>query len=273
MSIAAVAFVGALVVGATGAFFSDTETSTGNTFTAGAIDLTVDSEQHYNGNICTKQGDSTYKWTGTAAYPVPGTSCDGSWEKTDLDTVAHKFFNFSDVKPVYMGKNTISLHVNNNDAYACAYVDITKNDDMSSTEPELKESGEAQEDSGNTMDGELAQNVEFFAWADDGDNVYESGEQPLFSNSVGPASDVMNGKVYTLANKQLGAITGGQTRYIGLAWCLGDLTVSDTTLSCNGGTVNNITQTDSMEGVIQFYVEQARNNDSFTCPSMPRPVI
>ena len=54
LSLAIIAVVGAVAVGVTGAFFSDTETSTGNTFTAGAIDLKVDSEQHYNGNVCVK---------------------------------------------------------------------------------------------------------------------------------------------------------------------------------------------------------------------------
>lgn len=53
MSIAAVAFVGALVVGATIAYFSDTETSSGNIFTAGNIDLKVDHlKQVYNGVDC-----------------------------------------------------------------------------------------------------------------------------------------------------------------------------------------------------------------------------
>jgi predicted ribosomally synthesized peptide with SipW-like signal peptide len=42
----------AIVGGVTYAFFSDTETSTGNTFEAGAIDLTVDDEGHYNGMDC-----------------------------------------------------------------------------------------------------------------------------------------------------------------------------------------------------------------------------
>ncbi len=43
----------AAVGGGTYAFFSDTETSTGNLFTAGALDLKVDSESHYNGLVCT----------------------------------------------------------------------------------------------------------------------------------------------------------------------------------------------------------------------------
>lgn len=41
-SLALIVGVAAIVVGATGAFFSDTETSSGNTFAAGTLDLTVD---------------------------------------------------------------------------------------------------------------------------------------------------------------------------------------------------------------------------------------
>lgn len=44
MSLAMIAAVGAIVVGATRAYFSDTETSTGNTFTAGTIDIAIDGE-------------------------------------------------------------------------------------------------------------------------------------------------------------------------------------------------------------------------------------
>jgi spore coat-associated protein N len=44
ISLAIIAVVGAIGFGATRAYFSDTETSTGNTFTAGTIDLAVDSE-------------------------------------------------------------------------------------------------------------------------------------------------------------------------------------------------------------------------------------
>lgn len=44
ISLAIIAVVGAVGFGATRAYFSDTETSTGNTFTAGTIDLAVESE-------------------------------------------------------------------------------------------------------------------------------------------------------------------------------------------------------------------------------------
>jgi len=51
-SLMTIAAVAAMVISSTTAFFSDTETSTGNTFTAGGIDLKVDSESHYNGLVC-----------------------------------------------------------------------------------------------------------------------------------------------------------------------------------------------------------------------------
>ena len=59
LSLGMIVFVGGVVAGATGAFFSDTETSTGNTFAAGEIDLTVDSTAHYAGLIC---DSTTHLW-------------------------------------------------------------------------------------------------------------------------------------------------------------------------------------------------------------------
>lgn len=44
ISLAAIGIVAAIAVGATVAYFSDTETSTGNTFTAGTIDISVDGQ-------------------------------------------------------------------------------------------------------------------------------------------------------------------------------------------------------------------------------------
>jgi len=61
-SIAGIVAVAALVVTSTGALFSDTETSTGNVFTAGAIDLKVDHKMaSYNGQNCVEncvEGDT-----------------------------------------------------------------------------------------------------------------------------------------------------------------------------------------------------------------------
>ncbi|MDP3985817.1 MAG: TasA family protein [Candidatus Veblenbacteria bacterium] len=288
LSLAAIGAVAAVVVAGTGAFFSDTETSTGNVFTAGAIDLTVDSEQHYNGNVCTL-GDwdegsgtpDTYAWQGSAPYPVQGTPCDGTWLATDLG--AHTFFNFDDIKPGDFGENTISLHVDSNDAYACVDVNITKNDDVTCTNPEEAAEGVGICENSNPsadFDGELAQNLYFTAWSDwgatpgfqgndsgEGDNIWQQGEPLLFSNDFGPASDVLGGVSYTLADSSTVPLTGGSTSYIGLAWCAGSMTVDTNTnnISCDGNGMGNDTQTDSMVADIAFRVEQARNNDDFTC--------
>jgi predicted ribosomally synthesized peptide with SipW-like signal peptide len=56
-----------LAIGLTGAFFSDTETSTGNTFQAGAIDLKVDNTSYYNGvfNPATSWGHRI------STFPIP----------------------------------------------------------------------------------------------------------------------------------------------------------------------------------------------------------
>src|SRR3989344_2818492 len=76
------------------AFFSDTETSTGNTFQAGALDLKVDNTSYYNGAT-----SSATTWT------------------TPADLPGHLFFDFNDLKPGDWGEDTISLHVEN-DAWA-----------------------------------------------------------------------------------------------------------------------------------------------------------
>ncbi len=265
--------VAGLAISSTGAFFSDSETSTGNTFTAGAIDLKVDSEQHYNGNICTNTGTEevpVYTWVGQAAWPVPGTPCDGTWTLTDLQNGVHKFWNFTDVKPGDEGENTISLHIDSNPAWACVDVALTSNDDVTCNDPENEAEGlgVCNADGAPTFDGELAQNLKFAAWADNGNNIWEVGEPLLFSNQSGPASDVLGGKTYTLADSSTGnPLPGGSTSYIGLAWCAGNQTVDPigNTITCDGAGMGNDTQTDSMTADVTFRVEQHRNNPNFLC--------
>ncbi|NBD73973.1 hypothetical protein GVX82_02945 [Patescibacteria group bacterium] len=174
LSLAMIVFVGALVAGGTGAFFSDTETSTGNVFAAGALDLKVDSVAHYNGMICFDSGpdfSDGYKWLpadtvewveptddedgfyqlvpGTelgqaietfnsnnpALNPRAGDECEGTWELTDLGP-ENTFFDFGDLKPGDDGENTISIHVFNNESYMCAAIHDVESDDNDCTEPE-----------------------------------------------------------------------------------------------------------------------------------------
>lgn len=274
-SIVTILFAGGVIAsGATGAFLSDTETSTGNTFTAGTIDLKIDNESY-----------------ATDVNGVFTLSTTTSWGPSDLGN-GLLFFNFQDLKPSDKGEDTISLHVDNNDSYACIDVSLTSNDDKSSNDPELGD-GDAQEDINNTWDGELAQNINMFWWADDGDNVYEVGENSIsggvkslfnLASSSGPFS-------VTLADSQFnawgspGPIPGGVTRYIGKAWCFGTMGLTPVAqdnlghqlnaangplirgmgVSCNGSNLNNITQTDSATVDVAFRAIQSRNNQSFTC--------
>lgn len=259
--IAAVAF---LAFGASRAFFSDTEKSLGNTLQAGAIDLKIDNTSYYNG----------------------ATSSATSWVLKDL-TPNDLFFNFTDIKPGDLGEDTVSLHVDTNDAWVCANIDITKNDDVSSTEPELLD-GDTQENTGDNFDGELAQNLNFVFWSDDGDNVLESGEEVL---TQGPASSIFGEVTWTIAdsltNNTLNGVSGeplagNTTYYIGKAWCFGNLTLTPLVqdgvgdartpigpegpgLSCNGSLLNNITQSDLLMGDISFSAVQSRNNPNFLC--------
>ncbi len=186
LSLAMVVFAGGLVMGGTGAFFSDEETSTGNVFAAGALDLKVDSEAHYNGMICTEVGDSVipvYEWHAGPDfqnldanvpldhYPQPGTPCEGTWTETDLGPTL-KFFNLSDIKPGDEGENTISLHVYDNDAWGRFVIDNVQDLDNDCSEPEeeslldlctvLIPEGTA------SSSGELAENITFHAWLDQG---------------------------------------------------------------------------------------------------------
>lgn len=280
-SLGMIVFVAALVASSTGAFFSDTETSTGNTFTAGELDLLVDSTAHYAGLVCQDNTDDQVNnpvWVddappGTTRPDLVGDPCVGSWAETNLG-VGHTFFNLGDLKPGDEGENTISLHVENNDAYVCAIIDNLVDADNTCTEPEDGEVGELCTTAlpEGATNGELSGEINFFAWAEtDGDNIWEVGEIPLFANPFfGPASDVLGGVVYPMFTPQTMALPGDTTTYVGLAWCYGDMTVDvpTATLTCDGGPVTNISQTDSMTADISFYVEQARNNANFQCPSL-----
>lgn len=259
LSILSVGVVGAVAFSATQAFFSDTETSTGNTFTAGEIDLTVDSTAHYAGMVCTG-GFWVNETTDSSTRPdLLGDECFGTWTATDLTN--HSFFNYGDLKPGDEGENTLSLTVTSNDSYACAVIGDLEDLENDITEPEA-------EDGDTTPDlGELSSELRFFAWDDNGNNVWESGEAVLFSNIEGPASDVVGGVVYPLFTPASSVLPANTTQYLGMYWCYGDITANegDHTLTCDGSDVTNVSQTDSMSADIAFYVEQSRNNEDFTC--------
>lgn len=281
-----IASISLIAIGSTGAFFSDSETSSGNTFAAGTIDLKVDNESYYNLNKCANVGTlevPVWKWQGSAGYPVPGTSCDTSFPLSDLDK-GLLFFNFNDMKPDDEGEDTISLHVQN-DAWACMDLSLTSNNDNSSTEPELA-TPDAPEDINNTWDGELAQNIQMFWWADDGDNVYEVGENPISDGiqtlynlaTSTPFSVALADPAHNVWTPQTpGPIPANETVYVAKGWCFGNLSLNpvaagqgvnpsvNSGLLCDGTALNNLTQTDKATVDVAFRAVQARNNPNFSC--------
>ncbi|OGV97207.1 hypothetical protein A2W24_04245 [Microgenomates group bacterium RBG_16_45_19] len=243
--------VASLVIGAgvyaTTAFFSDEETSTGNTFQAGALDLKVDNTCYYNKLAdgqpnCPEKRDETGK-------PVLLTS----WAATDLG-LEHKFFWFKDVKPGDFGEDTISLHVDN-DAWLRLVIDGILNKDNSCTEPEALDDLDGATCEPN---GELQQNVLFTMWLDQGvtpgfqgpadlsecDNDWVREFEPEII-SEGPIDP--EGEIWDLAAFNGAYLKGGHTACFGVAWRV----PSD---------VGNEIQTDSFEGNMTFQVQQHRNN-------------
>lgn len=280
LGLAIVAVVAGASIASTGAFFNDTETSTGNTFTAGDIDLQIDNESYaIDFNIPGFTGSTT---GALVANPA------NSWELKDLVPGVDHFFNFTDVKPGDYGEDTISIHVGSNDAWMCAAARITDDSDQSLTEPELADDLATSTPPGLGF-GELDSEIQFAFWADDGDNVYEpeagSTGTPEAIFLEGPLSNLGAAGQLALASPAGGAfgsnpVPGGQTVYIGKIWCMGTLTATNlvqdgsgtllsplagTGFTCDGTLVNNASQTDQVQGDMQFYAVQARNNPSFSC--------
>lgn len=291
ISLSIVAAVAAVVVGATTSFFSDTETSTGNTFTAGAIDLGVDNTSYYNGVLNTGTSWGLDFDIDNTEFPGDNPLTLNVVENGYSLPIVRQFFNFSDLKPGDWGEDTISLHVNNNDSWLCADVTLTKNDDVSSTEPELEVAGETQ-NTDSIFDGELASHLRFTWWADDGDNVLENNEHAIHSNvPLGTGSVALADSLTNIWDDEDNALPGGSTRFIGKAWCFGNGNVgsyppqfptggddnTDPTVRpviCDGSQESNITQTDSVMADIGFRAVQSRNNPEFVCSvATPNPHV
>ena len=284
-SLSVIVAVAALVAGVTTAFYNDEETSSGNVLAAGAIDLGVDNASYYNG------------------LPNPGTSWALDWDldvgslgdnpatdqvvETDfIQLLPRLFFNFDDLKPGDWGEDTISLHVKDNESWACMDVSLTSNDDNGINEPE-GDDGDVTDGPGN---GELQNYIQFVWWADDGDNVLEDNEvasafvddEPLANADdfqVVLADSTGNGIFQPGTNND--PLAGNTPYYIGKAWCFGELTLTPVTqglgvnpttedgISCDGSGLNNITQTDSVTGDISFSAVQERHQPDFKCDCDP----
>ena len=139
LSLGVIVATAGLVAGGTIAFFNDTETSSGNIFTAGTINLTIDSNgSSYNG----------------------GNLIDTNFLSRDLTD--EKFFVFDDIKPGDFGVRDISVHVSDNPAYACLFIHNKVDVDNGITDPE-DEVDNVNDNADGTPDGDLSKDLELFA--------------------------------------------------------------------------------------------------------------
>ena len=275
-------FVGALVMSATGAFFCDTETSTGNVFAAGAIDLLIDNESYVlDFNLPNPPQDPTGALVLNDATSWALRNLDecgpGDEDQNTIGNAACLFFNFFDLKPGDYGEDTISLHVQN-DAWACMAMDLTGTPENVINEAE-DEAGDITDDPNG---GELQNYLSFVFWMDDGDNVFEDNE----TNNIlfqGLASD-LDGEWQAIAENGDTPLQAGETEHVGKFWCFGTIgqnpvaaagdnnPIDDGTgFTCDGSGDNNDAQTDSIVVDVHFYAEQSRNNDQFSCSELPAP--
>ena len=261
ISLLVIGVVGGIVAGVTTAYFSDTETSVGNTFTAGTLDLKIDNTSYLNG----EPSNST------------------TWTLRDIDN--ELFFSFGDLKPGDEGEDTISLHVFGNDAWACFDITVTATLENGCLEPEIEYGDEDCEED----EGELQEELQFVFWADDGDNVLEIEENvffgPLFLNEF-------DGQLITLADasgnvlEESGPLVGSKDYFIGKAWCFGTLTIAPlpqdgsgqsgpdvigSGVVCDGTSGTNLTQSDGIEATLSFSAIQSESNADFLCSEMNPP--
>ncbi len=216
--------------------------SVGATFATGSgqggIELKIDAKTYYNNVLQPKL----------------------SWALKNLEPWCDFFFDFDDVKPGDTGTTTISIHIKQNPAFVCLDFKNYKEKENGINEPESLLD--------NDNDGELGEELEFFAWRDDGDNKFEVGEKALFGTSSQSAVQTLKNTSYPLADATTGnPYQPNQTKYIGITWCAGNLSVDVATakVSCDATAMDNEAQTDSLTLDVSFRAVPSKQNPNFTC--------
>lgn len=211
--------------GATVAYLSDAETSEGNVFTAGSIDLKVDAY--------VADGDGTL---------ISG------FDAKDLN--GETIFTLSDIKPSDNGRLKFSLHITDNPAWACVLFNGT-DDENGLKEPESQ--------LGDTdATGELSDAISVTAWIDGGDGNFTGSDTIVYN---GPLKNL---KIVAADSETADAIAAGGTRWVAMRWCAGTQGGAPD-FACDGEAMTSVAQSDKYTADILFYAEQEKNNDLFKC--------
>jgi predicted ribosomally synthesized peptide with SipW-like signal peptide len=176
------------------------------------------------------------------------------WRATDLTT--ERFFNFSDVKPQDRGTNLISMLVDSNESYLCLAFNDTEEQENNVIAPETA----AGDVTPGLLEGELGEFLTVAGWYSN-----EDGDKGALLFGPTAAAD-LDAIAFADSETAVGPVPPGVTQYVQLEWCLGDMEVDGTTVTCDGVVPNiNQAQTDAFLADLQFYAVQSRNNAEFTC--------
>lgn len=250
LAVAAIAVVATAGFLGTRAFFSDTETSVGNVFAAGSLDLMV--------GITGAGDDNDF-----APQSIPGNQ---------------SLFVFNNLIPGDSDTGYFRLE-SSQDAWACLAADLTADYENVRLDAE-QDAGDNTAGTGPNG-GELSQYMEIAIWEANNNNtdgVVGTAENDTLR--VMSLEDFANTEYHALQDSATGdnpLLAGGEEQYE-FAYCFGEFTnvqdVTDNggTLECDGSSAGNDSQTDSTEMTIHFYAEQMQNNDNFVCSGLnPAP--
>lgn len=190
-------------------------------------------------------------------YVIEGGQC-RLWELKDLDPEDF-IWKLNDVKPGDGGGDVLSYHVYDNNAWACTF--LTK-EDLENTiiKPEAIAGDESD------PQGELSKYLNVLVWRDDGDGVFEPPTETILKQGLLSSID------YLPLAEPPDPLIASNTKYLGVAWCFGDMTVGeDGLITCSGEGNQNDAQTDILNADLTFYAVQSRNNPDFSCRSLLTP--
>ena len=241
MSLATIVFVGGVVAGATGAFFSDTVQSTGNVFTAGSVKVALTNIVHAYG-----YGD--------------GTSPTGYFNTiTDPNEQGVVAIAFNDLKPTDKGMLTYSLINDDNDAYLCARVDVDGFGDITDPDDPV---------------AVFLKNFTMFSGPQGTQPIINVGVwHPVNEDSIGDTAQVMqSGDEWDLFIDYCFGDWGPGTYGPGTTGVDGTQ-LTQWLVDCNSNPLvdYNPAQGAEFTATISLYAVQARNNDGFSCDSLAAP--
>jgi len=242
-SVGAVGAAGAAAGLGTSALFSDEESFTNNSITAGTLDMIVDASVPSDG--------INDEWAGTVDFS--GYTVDGE----DTNGEPAMGVTLGDMKPGDWVILCYEITVNDNPACLGLDVDNTANDDNGLTEPEEFEGGDS---TGGDGEGELAQNLEV--------TVYDDLDAGALDGSLSGAESA-------LSNELLGGVN---LKDVWNTFDGGDA-IADETQSYDfylllelPAEVGNVVQSDSVEWDFVFDAVQSRNTDEDPYGNLCDPV-